>query len=61
MRKLKLYRVIRYMTRPHVVVVFAYDKDDANVLVGKKYGPDSCEATSMRIKRGFCIEEIGRR
>ena len=61
MKSLKLYRVVRYLFRPSIIAVFAYSKEDAKDIVTKKYGPDTCVAYWMKIKRGLCIEEVSRR
>ena len=57
MRKLRLFRVIRPLTSPKIISVFALNKEDAEEIVTKKYGPDFNIIRSIRIKRGLCLEE----
>ena len=61
MKKLRFYKVTRYIFSPYMVAVFALDKEDALDIVTKKYGPATSEVCLVRIRRGLCIEEVGRR
>ncbi len=62
MRKLNLYKVIRYSNYPSIVLIFAYDKESAEQYTVKKYGTTLyTKIFKVLAKCGMVLEEEMRR